>query len=367
MNDKQKKLLEYATKAEIDKLLPFFDVFEEIRDSLKILAEKEHPKMEMPEYPMPPEVQKISMEGVSVMTLKGDKGEVGERGEQGERGADGKDGKNGRDGVDGLNGLDGKDGLDGKNGENGKDGSPDTPEQIVEKVNKAESLIKKEKIEGLEDELTALKNRPVGRTGGARKITYVKRHNLSSLLTVGSNALVVTSTGNIGVGVANPTALLDFTSTSDKYAKMGTYDWGLRLGALNNGNQFIALGAKKTAANNTYVAETANDATVHHLIQEWDFDDGWRFKTQSHQNDETALSPTEIFTIMRNGNVGIGSTTPTTNLQVATTTANATSTLTVGKTGQTKGSCLELFDAVGTAYYVSVVGGALQVTTTSCK
>lgn len=67
------------------------------------------------------------------------------------------------------------------------------------------------------------------------------------------------------------------------------------------------------------------------------------------------------------GHIGIGTSTPTTALQVTVSGANATSTLTVGKEGQNKGSCLELFDAVGTAQYVSVIGGVLTVSSTSCK
>lgn len=67
------------------------------------------------------------------------------------------------------------------------------------------------------------------------------------------------------------------------------------------------------------------------------------------------------------GNLGLGTSTPTTNLQVTTLSANATTTLTVGKASQTKGSCLEMFDSVGTASYVSVVAGALVVSATSCK
>lgn len=69
------------------------------------------------------------------------------------------------------------------------------------------------------------------------------------------------------------------------------------------------------------------------------------------------------------GNVGIGTTTPTSALQVTASTANATSTLTLGKTGQNKGSCLELFDSAGTAVYAYVAAGATTFTlsATSCK
>jgi hypothetical protein len=134
-------------------------------------------------------VHKVALEGVSVVTIKGDKGDTPEKGvdymtpeeletiaqtmraglkeevtpvkgedyftdqesaEFVERvlvkvptpkdGKDGKDGAQGQKGdrgesVKGDKGDDGKDGRDGKNGKDGKDGSPDTPEQVAEKLN----------------------------------------------------------------------------------------------------------------------------------------------------------------------------------------------------------------------------------------
>jgi hypothetical protein len=69
------------------------------------------------------------------------------------------------------------------------------------------------------------------------------------------------------------------------------------------------------------------------------------------------------------GVAGIGTTTPTTELQVTASALNATSTITIGKTGQNKGTCLELFDADGTVVYFSIApGGTTFVgSVTSCK
>jgi hypothetical protein len=57
-----------------------------------------------------------------------------------------------------------------------------------------------------------------------------------------------------------------------------------------------------------------------------------------------------------------------TSLQVAAST-NATSTVIIGKTGQNKGSCLELFDSAGTPVYAYVAAGASTFTlsATSCQ
>ena len=80
-------------------------------------------------------------------------------------------------------------------------------------------------------------------------------------------------------------------------------------------------------------------------------------------------SSTGIVTSPSTLKVGIGTSTPATQLQVTTPTANATTTVTVGKAGQSKGSCLELYRADGSVIYAFVAAGAtaFTLTTTSCK
>lgn len=188
LDPKHKKLLEYASKAEIDKLLPFFDVLEEIRDSLKVIAEKETP-----------EKHKVELLGAELVTIKGEKGDKGDEpdderlkelitplipepipGVDGQDGKNGEDGKDGRDGTDGVNGLDGKDGV---NGENGKDGSPDTPRQIVEKL---ESLEEDERldisaIKGIKELETSIRNSIPRSGGGSRRVFQPYRDDFSAL------------------------------------------------------------------------------------------------------------------------------------------------------------------------------------------
>lgn len=180
LNEEQTKLIEFLKKAEIHQLLPVLDVLEEISRNIKAVAEKEIPMQERPE------VQKISIEGISVVTIKGKDGKdgadstiPGPKGEIGLVGKDGKNGKDGRDGIDGMNGLDGKDGL---NGEDGKDGSPDTGEQIIDKINEAEGLIKRERVEGL-DELEKdlnIKISSIPRGGGGRPNNATKMYPLTA-------------------------------------------------------------------------------------------------------------------------------------------------------------------------------------------
>lgn len=76
-----------------------------------------------------------------------------------------------------------------------------------------------------------------------------------------------------------------------------------------------------------------------------------------------------LFVVDNIGRTGIGTGTPLTNLQVTTPATNATTTLTVGKAGQTKGSCLELFDASGVPVYLWITPTVLtlNISATSCK
>ena len=84
-------------------------------------------------------------------------------------------------------------------------------------------------------------------------------------------------------------------------------------------------------------------------------------------NDQTAGTnnwaiKTGLGQILFGDSVGIGVVTPTVSLQVATSTNNATTTVVIGKTGQSKGSCLELFDSAGTPVYAYVAAGASTFT-----
>ncbi len=132
--EKIKKLKTFAQHPE----MAMWDEQQAIAESLSQIAENTKPSTS--------ETQKVSLEGIEVVTLKGEKGEKGDqgdKGEQGESGIDGTDGKDGLNGTDGKNGLDGQNGIDGRDGEDGldgldgkdgKDGSPDTPTQIKDKL-----------------------------------------------------------------------------------------------------------------------------------------------------------------------------------------------------------------------------------------
>lgn len=72
--------------------------------------------------------------------------------------------------------------------------------------------------------------------------------------------------------------------------------------------------------------------------------------------------------ILPTGLAGIGTTTPIAQFQVATSTANATTSLEFGSAGQNKGTCIKLYRTDGSAIYAFVAAGATSftLTTTAC-
>ena len=119
------------------------ELITEQKKTNELLSKEEEPK---------PEVQKVKLEGIEVITLKGDKGDKGdvgeqgiqgERGEQGEQGVQGEKGEVGEKGDKGEKGEKGNmgpvgpqgdKGEKGPDGKTGKQGSPDTPEQVKSKL-----------------------------------------------------------------------------------------------------------------------------------------------------------------------------------------------------------------------------------------
>lgn len=76
---------------------------------------------------------------------------------------------------------------------------------------------------------------------------------------------------------------------------------------------------------------------------------------------------TEAARLLNNGNFGIGTSSPAATFQVTASTTNATTTIIIGRAGQTQGSCVALYDQSGTAYWLRVVAGTLLLNTTSCQ
>lgn len=154
------------------------------------------------------EVQKITIEGINVITLKGDKGDS-------VQGPPGKDST-----VPGPKGDKGERGEPGESvqGEAGKDGSPDSAEQVRDKL---ETLKENERLdksaikglEGIEENIKQLQIRPTGRgggkgftlyTGGTKRLLTAQTLNIvggagitiSYAYASGRNDITITATGS---------------------------------------------------------------------------------------------------------------------------------------------------------------------------
>ena len=132
-----------------------------------------------------------------------------------------------------------------------------------------------------------------------------------------TNSKIMDISGNIGIATATPESLLDVNLNSAQTVRFGAWPWSLRFGALQAGTQFIGIGVKKKAADNNYVASTQNIASVSHTIMEFHYDGSLRVKQQSHQIDGTTLTPSTAFSIIGNGNVGVGVDKASQKLEVA--------------------------------------------------
>lgn len=171
----------------------------------------------------------------------------------------------------------------------------------------------------------------------------------------GSGAGLFSDQGSVAIGYE---AGRHFATGSD-YNTLFGYQSGV---LITTGNHNVVLGAfdtndssLTTGSNNIVIG---NNLTVPSASNSNQLDIG-------NEIYGTGLSGTG--STVSTGNVGIGVTNPTSEFQVASSTSNATSTIEIGKSGQNKGSCLVMYDVTGTVQYVTIQGGALVVSATSCR
>lgn len=227
LNDGDKKKIQKMVSFEKEPLLGIISELSDVNENLEKVASKAMPEMKMPE------VQKVSIEGAEVITIKGekgDKGDIGDKGETGDQGIDGLNGKDGKNGTDGRDGIDGVDGDNGKDGIDGKGGSPDNGEQIIEKINndKSEKLIKKEKVEGLDEAFkevdTKINSIPRGGGVGAMAVRqafkYIFHTEEPTGLINGSNTTYTVTTAIW--------AIIGFTLNGESIAELPNYTFANR-------------------------------------------------------------------------------------------------------------------------------------------
>ncbi len=269
-------------------------------------------------------------------------------------------------------------------------------------------------------------------TNGRVGINTTTPNNLLSIYSTGNNLLNLISNGSNAIetltSYRNSTAshgLIHFeaargTAASPQVLNVGDTLMSIRGGAWN-GTSFSDLAANNTIQLEGYADEsftsTANGGRFAiRITQDGTTNNNFRFVMDGNGNacignscsnatsalpatttlevfDNSLSAPTRLFVreansglqtnhesfgvyandgttprlVVINGNVGVSTSTPDANLQVANGT-NATTTVEFGSAGQNKGTCLKIYDAAGTAWYVTVsTTGTLSASATTCK
>jgi hypothetical protein len=90
------------------------------------------------------------------------------------------------------------------------------------------------------------------------------------------------------------------SSSSQISFKRGT-TYGLEIGGIQSGAQYIGMGVSHTVGTNNYTALTGNNAAVNHAFFQIGYDGTLTYQYQAHTTDGTTLSPATYFTIASGG------------------------------------------------------------------
>jgi len=164
--------------------------------------------------------------------------------------------------------------------------------------------------------------------------------------------MTINDIGKVGIGTASPQFLLDMESS-----------------VAGSVNSILRVANTSTSASSPVG-----------LVFTTDEGDGFRGRSEIISGLDVANSGylafqtrntgtlTEKMRITGTGNVGVATTTPVANFQATTASANATTTIELGKSAQTKGTCIKLYRADGSAIYAFIATGAtaFTLTTTAC-
>ena len=173
---------------------------------------------------------------------------------------------------------------------------------------------------------------------------------LSISSSTGSTLFSILANGNVGVGTSTPTVKLSIPTTDGASAIFLTGGTGLSTESVYINMQSRARFGYE-ASRSVVLIDDKNTAGV-----------------TNNKPIVFDTNATERVRITTAGLVGIGTTTPLVSLQVATTTANATTTIEFGRAGQNKGTCEIIYANDGTKLFRSYTNlGIALVGTASCQ
>lgn len=119
------------------------------------------------------------------------------------------------------------------------------------------------------------------------------------------------TTGNVGIGTATPGGKLQVAGDTYVSSNDGSIPYAVSIGASGNGYGGVGYGLKFSTTSNAY-SYTANDYAS--MLQF--HAGGFRFRTAPLGTAGNYISFTDIITGLNNGNVGIGTASPSTKLHV---------------------------------------------------
>ena len=186
-----------------------------------------------------PKPQLVKIDGVEILTIKGDKGDTGDIGPVGPQGSQGPTGPQGdvgpmgpqgiagKEGPRGPKGEDGRDGLPGPvgpSGKDGKDGSPDTPNQIADKLNTLKHAVDWDVLRGVPQKMFGGVKKITGSSQGSQNLQQVTDNGSATTNNITANSFITTgglSTDFVkGDGSLDSTTYLDTTTAGTTYLKI---------------------------------------------------------------------------------------------------------------------------------------------------
>lgn len=290
-----------------------------------------------------PKKLKVELEGVELLTIKGDKGDmgidgkvgntgpkgdkgdIGPEGKEGKEGKVGKQGKTGKDGKQGIQGNKGKQGDQGEKGDQGEHGSSDTPIEIRDKL---------ELLDGnYRLDAKAIKNLPLVISNSVKRDDHKVKVSandtvpdyLTNKLVAGSNiTLTTTDNGDEDITIAatvpaefissvTDTTSVDLTvaagALSATVLPAGVDHGGLAGLADDDHSQYFLLAGRSGGQIAIGGTAATDDLTLRTTAGVGAAGADMIFQVGNN-------GATEVMRILNSGNIGIGDTAPDTSLTV---------------------------------------------------